>query len=415
MMGSSSYGARIVSLCCSAPDSGGQAFLYQGTTWIKTEGGKAAPRFQRALLEDSRVQLSLSTTTASSVSVSSSPNREPQSEFSTSRLPSMALESSSSSSQSSQSEHLMDTTISSVPVSLASTLSLPATLGRLRSTQLHRLLGRQLRQDQSMSPAPPGTVVISQGSQTITVAANQQQPVVVIFPQQGSPSLSSAPSPDQTPSSPDGSSPSASPLPSDTPASPSPAASPADDSPSNSPSPSPDSSSQAAASDSPAPPPPSSPRAQQALAPVIVTQGNQTVTLQSSGQQQPIVVIFPQQGAPAPDQASPAQTVQLSKSGVGATPLPLQVNTGQASSPVATMGTVNLSTQAQLLADTLFKPTPDVANSRVAPSSPVSANFGKAQAAPTSVENFALGQLARSPGSAGDATIAGGRRHSLRF
>ncbi len=145
-----------------------------------------------------------------------------------------------------------------------------------------------------------------------------------------------------------GSSQSASPSPSDSPAArPSPAASPEvsssaaaspeaaeapspDTSPNSSPSPPPKSPSQAAASDSPAPPPPSSPCAQQAPAPVVVTQGNQTVTLQSSGpgQQQPIVVIFPQQGAPAPVQASPSQTVQLSRSGVGATPLPLQVNTG---------------------------------------------------------------------------------------
>ena len=84
--------------------------------------------------------------------------------------------------------------------------------------------------------------------------------------------------------------------------------------------------------------------------------------------------------------------------------------------PVATVGTVNLSSQAQLLADTLFKPTPDVANSRVAPSSPVSANFGRANEAPSSVENFALGQLSRSPGPAADAANnAGGRRHSLRL
>ena len=133
-----------------------------------------------------------------------------------------------------------------------------------------------------------------------------------------------------------GSSPSASPSPSD-----SPAASP-EDAPKSSPSPSPDTSSPAAASDSPAPPPPGSPLAQQAPAPVIVSQGNQSVTLQSSGSggQQPIVVIFPQQGAPAPVQASPPQTVQLSKSGVGATPLPLQVNAGRASANSTSFGSV---------------------------------------------------------------------------
>lgn len=144
---------------------------------------QVAPRFQRALLEDSQVQLL--TATASSVSVSSSPNGEPLSELSTSQLPSMALESLSSSSQSSQSEHLRDKISSFVTVSLLSTLSLPATLEQLSITQVYRSLGRQLRQDQSTSPATPGTVVITQGSQSITVAANQQQPVVVVFPQQG--------------------------------------------------------------------------------------------------------------------------------------------------------------------------------------------------------------------------------------
>lgn len=68
----------------------------------------------------------------------------------------------------------------------------------------------------------------------------------------------------------------------------------------------------------------------------------------------------------------------------------------------------NLSSQAQLLADTVFKPTPDAANSRVPPSSPVSANFLKD--APSSVETFSLGQLARSPGP-----NAGGRRLSQRL
>ncbi|KAK9908779.1 hypothetical protein WJX75_002738 [Coccomyxa subellipsoidea] len=141
-------------------------------------------------------------------------------------------------------------------------------------------------------------------------------------------------------------------------------------------------------------------------APPIALYGGQSVTLQSSRQQpivvvfpqpgspsvapespspsssgsseqQPVVVVFPQQSTPGPEQVPAGQSAQLSK-GVGgeaeSTDLPLAVNQGNGGAgralPPTTVVSQNLASQAQLLADTLFKPTPDAANSRVPPSSP---------------------------------------------
>lgn len=114
-------------------------------------------------------------------SASSRPNSEPQLESLPRQWHSTASESSSSPSLPSQLAHRVELNISTVAATLQTYLSQRASLEPPHSARLFPSLGRQLRQA-VQAPAPlPDAVVISRGSQSITIPGGQQQPIVVLF------------------------------------------------------------------------------------------------------------------------------------------------------------------------------------------------------------------------------------------